>query len=206
MYLSHVDCTGYPTDAWKYLIKAVTMGGSYALYAANVACLVFLVIVGRFYSPGCRSVCHSLGPVASRRPVSTAVPCLSLTMTASRVKVTAQSASHRVPTLIKLWPKPGIRFPFIGNSDEVWGKARLPVPEYCWVCPFAVPTVTFGVARSILKTGASVAKYMLVAPDYTTPGAFFGSSRCWLVCLDLIFIMFGKVKVSMSWVGLKLSV
>ena len=192
--LRHVDRTGYPDAAWNYLIKAVTLGRSYALYADNVACLASLGILGRFDSPGCRDIRRSLGPVASRRPVSTAVPCLSLTMTASRVKVTAQSASHRVPTLIKFWRKPGIRCPLIGNSDGRWGKARLPVPAYCCVYPVAVPTVTFGAARSMLNTGASVAKYMLVAPDYTTPGAFFGSSRCWLVWLDLIFIMFGSLR------------
>ena len=118
MALSHVDRTGYPAATWKYPINAATLGRSYALYAANVACLALLVIMGRFDFPGCMAIFQSLGHVASRQPVSMAVPCLSRTMTASRVKVTAQSASHRVPTPIKLWRKTCIRCPLIGKSNE----------------------------------------------------------------------------------------
>ena len=79
-------------------------------------------------------------------------------MTALRVKVTAQSASHRGPTHIKVWRNPGIRCPLIGNPNGIWGKARLPVPEDCWVLLVAVPTVTFGAARYMLTTEAYVAK------------------------------------------------
>ena len=94
----------------------------------------------------------------------------------------------------------------IGNYDGRWGKARLHVPADFWVCPVAVPTVTFGAVRSMLTTGASVAKYMSVAPESTMPVAFIESARCWCVWLDLTLLMFGKVKVAMSRVGLKLVV
>ena len=117
MALGHVDRTGYPASVWKYLIKSVTLGRSYALYDANVVCLESLGILGRFYSPGCRATRQRRGPVASRQPVSTAVPCLSCTMTALRVKVTAQLASHKGPRTIKVWLKPGIMCPLIGESD-----------------------------------------------------------------------------------------
>ena len=102
MALSHVDRTGHLAAAWKYLIKSETMGRSYALYATNVACLALLGIVGSFGSPGCRDIYQSIGPMASLQPVSMAVPCLSCMITALRVKVNAQSASHRVPTPIKV--------------------------------------------------------------------------------------------------------
>ena len=80
------------------------------------------------------------------------------------------------------------------------------VPEYCSVCPVAVPTVTFGAARSMFTTGASVAKYMLAAPESTMPVAFVGSAICWRLWFALTLLMLGKVKVSMSRVGLKLAV
>ena len=184
MSLSHVDRTGYPAATWKYLIRDSTLGRSYALYAANVACLELLVIVGRFDSPGWRAIRQSLGPVASRQPVSTAVPFLLITITASRLKVTTQSASHRGPTPIIVWRKPDISCPLIGKSNGIWGKARLPVPADFGICPVSVPTMTFGAARYILTTGESVAKYMSVAPEYTMPVEFVGSARCWLVWLD----------------------
>ena len=79
-------------------------------------------------------------------------------MTALHVKLTAQSASHRGTTPIKVWLKPVMRFPLVGNSDGIWGKARLTVPADCWVCPIAVPTFTFGAERSMLTIGASVEK------------------------------------------------
>ena len=158
MAFSHVDRTGYPAAACKYLIRSSMLGRSSALYAFNVACLVSFGLLVRFDSPGCRDTRQSLGPVASRQPVSTDVPCLLRTMTASRVKVTAQSASRRAPTPIKVWKKPGIRCPLIGNPYGRWGKARLPVTADCWVCPVAVTTVTFGDTRSMLTTGAAVKK------------------------------------------------
>ena len=89
MDLSHVDWTEYPVAAWEYLIKSATLGRSYALYAANVACLELLGIMYRFEYPGCGAMRQILGPVDSREPVSTDLPCLLRTMTASHVKVTA---------------------------------------------------------------------------------------------------------------------
>ena len=182
------------------------LGRSYALYFANVACLTLLGILGRFDSPGCKDMQHSLGPVDSLQPVSADVPGLLRTMTALRVKVTVQLTLHRGPTPIKVRRKPGIRCPLIGNYDWRWGKDRLPVPADCCVCPVAVPTVTFCAARSMLTTGAYMANYMLVAPESTMPVWFVGSAHCWSVWLALTLMMFGKVKVFMSRVGLKLSV
>ena len=96
--------------------------------------------------------------MASLQPVSTAVTCLSRTMTASRVKVNVQSASHSGPTNTKVWRKPGTRCPFIGNPDGRRGKSRSPIPVDCWVCPVAVTTATFGAAQSVLTTEASMEK------------------------------------------------
>ena len=96
--------------------------------------------------------------MTSRQHVSTDVSCLSRTMTVSRVKVTAQLASHSGPTPIKVCQKTGIGCPFIGNPNGIGGKARYPAPVDFWVCPVAVPTVTFGAALSMLTTGSSVAK------------------------------------------------
>ena len=117
MDLNYIDRNGNPADTWNYVIKAAYLGRSYALYAANVACLALLVIVDRFDYPVCRDISQSLVPVASHQLVSTAVPCLLRKMTASHVKVTALSASQREPTPIEVWRKPGIRCPLIGNSD-----------------------------------------------------------------------------------------
>ena len=96
--------------------------------------------------------------MASRQPVSTGVPCLSRTMTASRVNVTVQSASHSRPTPIKAWRKPVMRCPLIGNPDGRWVKFKSPVPVDCWVCPVSVPNLNFGAKRSMLNTGESVEK------------------------------------------------
>ena len=158
MDFSYVDQTGYPADACKYLIKSAMLGSSYSIYAANVACLESLGILGRFDSHGCRAIHQSLGPVASRQTVSTAFTCLSRMMTSLRVKVTAQSVSYRGATPIKVWRKPIIRCPLIGNPDVIWGKARLPVPTDCWFYTIAVPTVPFGAAQTMLITGAYVEK------------------------------------------------
>ena len=106
-----------------------------------------------------------------------AVPWLSLTMTALHVKVTEQSDSHRGPTHIKVWWKPGMRCTFVENSNGRWGKAKFTVPADCCVCPVAVPTVTLGVAWSMFTTGALAAKYMLVAPESTMPVLLFCSAR-----------------------------
>ena len=117
-----------------------------------------LGILGRSESPGCRAIIQSLEPLASHQPVSTSVPCLSHTMTDSRVKVTVHSASHSGPTPTKVWRKPGMSCPLTGNPNGIWGQSSSPVPVDCWVFPVAVPTVTFGAARSMLTTGASMAK------------------------------------------------
>ena len=96
--------------------------------------------------------------MAARQPVITGVPCLSCTTTSSRVKLTVQSASHSGPTPIKVWQKPGMRCPLIGNPDGRWGKSKFPVPVDYWVFPVSVPTLAFGAARYMLNTGASVEK------------------------------------------------
>ena len=70
-----MDRTGNPAVAWKYLSKAAALGRSYVLYTDNVACLASLVSLGRSDSPGCMAIRQSQGPVDSREPVSTAVPC-----------------------------------------------------------------------------------------------------------------------------------
>ena len=74
MALSHGDRTGNPAAAWKYLIKAATLGRSYALYAVSIACLALLGIIGRFDSPDYRAIFQSRSPVDSCQLVSTAVP------------------------------------------------------------------------------------------------------------------------------------
>ena len=75
---------------------------------------------------------------------------------ASHVKVTVQSASQIGYTPIEVWRKPGMRCPLIGNPNGRWGKSKSPVSVDCWVCPVAVPTVTFGAEKSMLTIGASV--------------------------------------------------
>ena len=54
--LRHVDRTGNPAVAWKYLMKVATMGRSYVLDAANVAYLESLGILVRSESPDCRAI------------------------------------------------------------------------------------------------------------------------------------------------------
>ena len=177
MALSHVDLTGNPAAAWKYLTKSARLGRSYALYTANVSCFLSLVILGRSDSPGCRDILQNQVPVDSRQPVSTAVPYLLRTMTASRVKVTVKPASHRGPTPITVWRKLDIRCPLVVNSNGRWGKAKFPVPADCCVCPVAVPTLTLGAAWSILTTRASTEKYMSVASESTIPVALVWSAH-----------------------------
>ena len=92
------------------------------------------------------------------------------------------------------------------NSDGRWGKAKFPVPADCCVCPVAIPTVTLGEARSMLTTGASTAKYMLLAPESTMPVALFWSARLRSLWFQLTvdLLMPGKVegKDVVSRVGL----
>ena len=178
MAFSHVDRTGYSAVVWNYLIRASTLGRSYAIYTVNATCLASLGILSRFYSPGMRDIHQSLGHVASHQPVSIDVPCLTRTISASRMKLIAQLASHSGPTHIKIWRNPCIRCPLSGNPGGRWGKARYLVPVDCWVFPVDAPTVYFGAARSMLTTGAYVEKYMLVAPDSTMHVALVGITRC----------------------------
>ena len=96
--------------------------------------------------------------MALLEPVRTGLPCLSCTITALRIKVTVQSASHSEPTPIKVWWKPGMRYYLIENPDGRWGNSKSPVPVYCWVCPVDVPTLNFGSVSSLLTTGSSVEK------------------------------------------------
>ena len=130
--------------------------------------------------------------MASRQPVSTGMLCLSCKITASRVKVTVKTASYSGTNPIKVWRKPGMRDPLIGNLNGRWGKSKSPVPVDCWVYPVAVPTLTFGAERYMLTTGASVEEYMSVAPELTMPVAFVSG-------------LLGNVSVDMSRMGLKLA-
>ena len=140
--------------------------------------------------------------------VSTSMTCLLCTMTASHVKVTAQPASYRAPTPIKVWRKPDIRCPLVGNSNGRWGKAKLPVPKNCCVFPVAVPTVTRSAARSMLTTGVLAEKYLSVAPKSTMPVALARSARWRSVWVQLVvtLLMSGKGGGFVSRVGLKLVV
>ena len=74
------------------------------------------------------------------------------------MKVTVQSASQSGPAPIKVWRKPGMRCPLIGNTYGIWDKSKSRVPVNCWVCPVAVPTLTLGAERSMLTIGAYVEK------------------------------------------------
>ena len=79
-------------------------------------------------------------------------------ITAARVNVTEQSASHSGPTPIKVWQNPGIICPVIGNPDGSWVKFKSLVPvDFCdW--PVSVPTLTLGADRLTLTMGESAAK------------------------------------------------
>ena len=74
------------------------------------------------------------------------------------MKVIIQSASQSGPTHIKVWRKPGIRWPVINNTYWRWSKFKSPVLVDFWVCPVAVPTLTVGAKRLMLNMGKSAAK------------------------------------------------
>ena len=112
----------------------------------------------RFASPGCRAILHRRGPEALRHPISTDVPWVSRTITDSCVKVTVQSASQSGTTHIRVWRKPGIICPIIGNPDGSWGKFKSPMPVDCCVWPVTVPTLTIWAERLMLIMEASAAK------------------------------------------------
>ena len=84
------------------------------------------------------------------------MPCASLTVTAARVNV--QSASHSGPTPIRVCRNPVMICSVTGNPEGSLGRFNSPVPvEFCdW--PVAVPTVIFGVERSMLTMGTSTEK------------------------------------------------
>ena len=117
-----------------------------------------LGILGRFSSPGCRTIIQRRGPELLRHPVRTGVPQVSCTIAAACVNVTVQSASQSGTTPIKVWRKTGIICPVIGNTDGSWGKFKFPMSVDCCDFPVAVPTLTFEAKRSTLTMGASAAK------------------------------------------------
>ena len=80
------------------------------------------------------------------------------TFTREAVKVTVQSASKSGSTHIRVWRKPDIICPMIGNPEGIWGKFKSPVPVDCFVWPVAVPTLTVGAERLMLTMGASAEK------------------------------------------------
>ena len=85
------------------------------MYASNVFLCAVCGTFGRFDLPGCRTILQRRGPECSYHPVSTGLLCASLTITAARVNVTVQSASHIRPTPIKVCRNPGMIFPVTGN-------------------------------------------------------------------------------------------
>ena len=72
-------------------------------------------------------------------------------------------------------------FPVTGNPEGSLGKFNSPVPMDCWDWPVAVLTVTFGAERLMLTMGASLEKYISVAPESTMPVA----CGFWLLCTIL---------------------
>ena len=115
-------------------------------------------MLGRLYSSGCMAILQRRGPEFLRHPVSTGVPRVYYIITTSRVNVTVQSTSQSGPTPIKVWRKPVITCPVIGNPDGSWGNFKHFVPVDCFVWPVAVPNLNFGAERSTLTMGASAAK------------------------------------------------
>ena len=87
-----------------------------------------------------------------------------------------------------------MRCPLVGNSDKIWGKAKLPFPDDCFVCPIAMPTLALGSAQSMLNTGSLASKYMSVALESTMHVALFWSARLQSLWVQLAvnFLMSGK--------------
>ena len=115
-------------------------------------------MLGRFDLLGWRAILHRHGPYFSLRPVSTGLTCASLNITAARVNVTVQSASHSEPTIIKVCLNPGMICPVTGKSEGSLGRFNSPVPVELCVWPVAVPTVTLGAEQSMLTMEASAKK------------------------------------------------
>ena len=112
-------------------------------------------MLGRVDLPGWRAIIQRRGPDCSRQPISTGLPCASLTITATRVNVTVQSASHSRPTPIKVCLNPGMICPVTGNPEGSLGKFNSHVPMDCCDWPVSVPTVTFRANMLTLTMGAS---------------------------------------------------
>ena len=110
-------------------------------------------------------------PDCSRHPVSTGMPRASLTITAARVNVTVQSASHKGPTPIRVCRNPGMICPVTGNREVICGRFNSHVPVQSCDWPVAVPTVTFGPEQSVFTMGASAEKKISVAPESIMPVA-----------------------------------
>ena len=115
-------------------------------------------MLGRFDSPGWRAILQRRGPDLSRQPVSTGLPDVSLTITAARVNVTVQSASHSGPTHIKVCLNTGMICPVTSKSERILGRFNSPVTVELCVWPVAVPTVTLGAERSMFTLGMSAEK------------------------------------------------
>ena len=73
-------------------------------------------MLGRVVSSGWKAILQRSGPDCSRQPVRTGLPCESLNITAARVNVTVQSASHSRPTHIKVCLNPGMMCPMTEKS------------------------------------------------------------------------------------------
>ena len=108
MSSSHVDQTGNPDAACKYLTKASTLGRSYALYVTRETRDASWGTSGMSALSGSSAMRYRYGACSSRHLFSIALFVASLTTTASRLKVTVQSALYMGPTPSSMWLKPGI--------------------------------------------------------------------------------------------------
>ena len=82
----------------------------------------------------------------------------------------------------------------MGNCDRRWGKDTFSIPTDCSVFPIAIRTGTLCAARSMLTTGVSAAKYMLVASEYIMTVVLFWSARLHILWVQLAVnvLMSGK--------------
>ena len=91
-----------PHDANRSTLKA------YSAYALSVVLFVSWGMLDSFDLSGWRAILQRRGPDCSCQPISTRLPCESRTITAARVNVTVQSASHSGPSPIKVCLNPGM--------------------------------------------------------------------------------------------------
>ena len=101
----HVDLTGNPAAAWKYLTKSLTLGRSYALYATRETRDASWGTSGMSALSGSSAMRHIYGACYSLHPVRMDLLVASRTTTASLLKVTVQPASQMGPTPIRVWLK-----------------------------------------------------------------------------------------------------